>query len=175
VLGSFATTTTMATACAWRCGWARGPRFRSCCSSRICGRALAGMNREVMLLGTAGLVDATVVWSWFNAGLALHPDTLDPPFARTVADVSAYFGPVLTLSIILLIAPIGLAAWRREVGFRAGLRDSHRVRRGAVDRDHHGLRDVRLHRTGWADELHVRCVWVPKIPSGPVICGFVLA
>jgi hypothetical protein len=78
---------------------------------------LAGMSRDVMLLGGAGLVVATVVWSWFNAGLALHPQTLDPHVARTVADVSAYFGPVLTVSIVLLIAPIGLAAWRGEGGF----------------------------------------------------------
>jgi hypothetical protein len=78
---------------------------------------LAGPARDVMLLGGAGLVVTTVVWSWFNAGLALHPDTLDPRVARTVADVSAYFGPVLTVSIVLLIAPIGLAAWRGEGGF----------------------------------------------------------
>jgi hypothetical protein len=57
------------------------------------------------------------VWSWFNLGLALHPATLDPQVARTVADVSVYFAPVLTVSIILLIAPIGLAAWRGEGGF----------------------------------------------------------
>jgi hypothetical protein len=31
--------------------------------------------------------------------------------------VSAYFGPVLTVSIVLLIAPIGLAAWRGDGGF----------------------------------------------------------
>lgn len=78
---------------------------------------LVGMSRDVMLLGAAGLIVSTIVWSWFNVGLALHPDTLDPSVARTVTDVSAYFGPVITVSIILLIVPIGLAAWRREGGF----------------------------------------------------------
>lgn len=78
---------------------------------------LVGPARDVMLLGGAGLVVTTVVWSWFNAGLALHPDTLDPRVARTVADIGSYFGPVLTVSIVLLIAPIGLAAWRGEGGF----------------------------------------------------------
>jgi hypothetical protein len=78
---------------------------------------LTGISRDVTLLGAAGVVVPTVVWLWFNAGLALHPDTLDPHVARTIADVSAYFGPVLTVSIILLIAPIGLAAWRREGGY----------------------------------------------------------
>jgi hypothetical protein len=69
-----------------------------------------------MLLGAAGLVTSTIVWSWINAGLALHPDTLDPHVARTAADIGAYFGPVLTVSIILLIVPIGIAAWRGEGG-----------------------------------------------------------
>jgi len=78
---------------------------------------LAGTGRDVMLLVAAGLVVTTAVWSWFNAGLALHPRTLDPHVARTVADVSAYFGPVLTVSIVLLVVPIGLAAWRGEGGF----------------------------------------------------------
>ncbi len=78
---------------------------------------LTGMGRDVMLLGGAGLVVSTIVWSWFNAGLALHADTLDPHVARTIANVSAYFGPVLTVSIVLLIVPIGLAAWRGEGGF----------------------------------------------------------
>jgi hypothetical protein len=78
---------------------------------------LAGMSRDVMLIGAVGLVVTTTVWSWFNLGLALHPDTLDPQVARTLTDVSAYFGPVLTVSIVLLIVPIGLAAWRGEGGF----------------------------------------------------------
>jgi type IV secretory pathway VirB2 component (pilin) len=75
-----------------------------------------GSRRDVLLLGSAGLVVGTIVWSWFNAGLALHADTLDPQVARTMADVSAYFGPVATVSIVLLIVPIGLTAWRGEGG-----------------------------------------------------------
>jgi hypothetical protein len=78
---------------------------------------LAAKSRDVMLLGATGLVITTIVWSWFNLGLALHPDTLDPHVARTVTDISAFFGPVLTVSIVLLIVPIGLAAWRGEGGF----------------------------------------------------------
>jgi hypothetical protein len=77
---------------------------------------LVGTGRDVMLLGAVGTVVATIVWSWFNLGLALHPNTLDPRVARTVADVSLYFGPVLTVSIVLLIVPIGLSAWRSEGG-----------------------------------------------------------
>ncbi len=78
---------------------------------------LTGAGRDVMLLGAAGLVTGTSVWLWFNAGLALHADTLDPRVARTVVDVGSYFGPVLTVSIVLLVAPIGVAAWRGSGGF----------------------------------------------------------
>jgi type IV secretory pathway VirB2 component (pilin) len=78
---------------------------------------LTGIGRDVMLFGAVGLVVSTMVWSWFSAGLALHANTLDPQVARTVADVGSFFGPVLTVSIILLIVPIGLAAWHGEGGF----------------------------------------------------------
>jgi hypothetical protein len=75
---------------------------------------LSGIARDVTLLGGASLVITTVIWSWFNLGLALHPKSLDPGVARTVSDVGGYFGPVLTVSIVLMIAPIGLAAWRGD-------------------------------------------------------------
>src|SRR5215510_9182741 len=52
---------------------------------------LSGIGRDVTLLGGASLLITTVIWSWFNLGLALHPQSLDPGVARTVSDVSAYF------------------------------------------------------------------------------------
>lgn len=75
---------------------------------------LDGVARDVALLGAVGLVATTIVWSWFGAGLALHAALVPPGTARALADVSAYFGPVLTVSIILLVVPVGLEAWRRE-------------------------------------------------------------
>jgi hypothetical protein len=97
----------------WLSAWSMVPLVLLVASLRS---RLAGISRDVMLLGAAGLVTSTIVWSWINAGLALHPDTLDPHVARTAADIGAYFGPVLTVSIILLIVPIGLGAWRGECG-----------------------------------------------------------
>jgi hypothetical protein len=72
---------------------------------------LVGLGREVMLLGLIGVFSTTVVWTWFGAGLALHPATLEPETARTITDIGAYFGPTLTVSIVLVVAPVGLAAW----------------------------------------------------------------
>lgn len=70
-----------------------------------------GIGRDVLLFGTVGLVASTMVWLWFGAGLALHPSTLQPATARTIADVGAYFGPVLTVAVLLMVAPVGAAAW----------------------------------------------------------------
>lgn len=70
-----------------------------------------GIGRDVLLFGTVGLVASTMVWVWFGAGLALHPSTLQPATARTIADVGAYFGPVLTVAVLLMVAPVGAAAW----------------------------------------------------------------
>jgi hypothetical protein len=72
---------------------------------------LEGISRDVLLFGAVGVVATGVVWSWFAAGLALHPATLQPETARTITDISAYFGPTLTVSIVLVVAPVGLAAW----------------------------------------------------------------
>lgn len=72
-----------------------------------------GIGRDVLLLGAAGIASQTVIWTWLPAGLALHADSLDPNVARAIADVAAYYGPLLTLSVILLAAPVGLAAWQR--------------------------------------------------------------
>jgi hypothetical protein len=75
---------------------------------------LRGTARDVMLLGAVGVVVTTILWTWFLAGLALHPKALDAATARTISDIAAYYGPILTVSIVLMIAPIGIAAWRNE-------------------------------------------------------------
>ncbi len=80
-------------------------------------RWLVGVARDVMFFGALGLGVQTAIWSWFTAGLALHPDTLDPRTARTLTDIAAFYGPVLTASIIILAAPIGLAAWSDRGAF----------------------------------------------------------
>ena len=77
---------------------------------------LAGLGRDVMFLGAAGVAIETTIWSWVNGGLALHPSTLNPDVARTVFDVGAFYGPTLTMFVVLFAAPIGVAAWRGEGG-----------------------------------------------------------
>jgi hypothetical protein len=77
---------------------------------------LSGLCRDVMLISLTVFVTTGTVWTWFNAGLALHAATLDPHIARTLVDISLYFGPILTVADVLLAGAIGLAAWRGDGG-----------------------------------------------------------
>jgi hypothetical protein len=77
---------------------------------------LSGLCREVMLIGVTMFVTSGTVWTWFNAGLALHAATLDSHVTRTLVDISVYFGPILTVADVLLAGAIGFAAWRGDGG-----------------------------------------------------------
>src|SRR5690349_6907182 len=70
---------------------------------------LTGLCRDVMLISVALFVASGTVWTWFNAGLALHAASLDAHTARTLVDISVYFGPLLTVADVLLAGAIGLA------------------------------------------------------------------
>jgi len=77
---------------------------------------LSGLSRDVMLISVAMFVTTGTVWTWFHAGLALHGATLDAHVIRTLVDISLYFGPILTVTDVLLAGAIGLAAWRGDGG-----------------------------------------------------------
>jgi len=77
---------------------------------------LSGLCRDVMLISVTVFVTTGTVWTWFNAGLALHAATLDAHITRTLVDISLYFGPILTVADVLLAGAIGLAAWRGDGG-----------------------------------------------------------
>ena len=69
---------------------------------------LSGLCRDVMLISVTVFVTTGTVWTWFNAGLALHAATLDARSTRTLVDISLYFGPILTVADVLLAGAIGL-------------------------------------------------------------------
>lgn len=78
---------------------------------------VSGIGRDVLLFGGIAVGVETTVWTWISAGLALHPGSLDPGTARTLTDMGAFYGPVLTSAAILLAAPVGWAAQRGEGGW----------------------------------------------------------
>jgi hypothetical protein len=75
--------------------------------------------RFLFTVGAAVLVVETSIQLWFTAGLSLHPGQLDPATARTVMDVAAMWGPLLTVADVLVAAPV---AWAAKFGrFPRGL------------------------------------------------------
>ena len=71
---------------------------------------LAGPYAFMFTIGASLVLVEIAIATWFTAGLALHPDELGSATARTVADVVAMWGPVLTAANIMVAAPILLAA-----------------------------------------------------------------
>jgi hypothetical protein len=64
----------------------------------------------VFTIGSALVLAEFFLALWFSGGLALHPDQLGSATARTIADITAMFGPILTVADIMVAVPILLAA-----------------------------------------------------------------
>lgn len=77
-------------------------------------RAATGLGRDVLLLGAASVLVATMIWTWISAALAYSPGRLDPSVATTMTALAAFYGPTLTVSVILLAAPLGWSAHRSK-------------------------------------------------------------
>jgi len=65
-------------------------------------------HRTLFLVGAVVTGSGIMVSLWIPGGLSLHPEQLDPSTARTVLDVSLFFGPILTASTVVMILPIVL-------------------------------------------------------------------
>lgn len=74
-------------------------------------RALPSLHGYAFLAAAGAFVTQAVVSIWFTAGLALHSDTVSPETARTLADVSAYFGPFLTTTDVVMGGAVALAVF----------------------------------------------------------------
>jgi hypothetical protein len=71
---------------------------------------LDGPAGYVFTVGAAVLIAQVGIQMWFNAGMALHPGSLDPATARTLADISAMWGPLLTVAAVMMAGPVVWAA-----------------------------------------------------------------
>lgn len=67
---------------------------------------LTGPAGYVFSVGAAVLVAQVGVQMWLSAGMALHPGSLDPATARILADISAMWGPLLTVAALMLAGPV---------------------------------------------------------------------
>ncbi|MFL6089299.1 MAG: hypothetical protein ACJ71Z_04070 [Aeromicrobium sp.] len=78
-------------------------------------RALPDVYGYAFLAASGAFVAQFLVSSWFLSGAALHADTIDPRTARSLLDVGAYFGPVLTTTDGVMAGTVALAALRLGV------------------------------------------------------------
>src|SRR6476469_9951733 len=92
---------------------------------------LTGPSGHVFTIGSAVVLVEVFIAMWFNAGLALHPDVLGSATARTVVDIVAMWGPILTVADIMVAGPILLAAnegrFPRWIGIVAAVFDVEKL------------------------------------------------
>jgi len=70
-------------------------------------------HRYIFLTGVLGFAITSQVQAWFWAGLAFHPQGLDPAAARTIFDIPAYWGPLVngsTTAMAAAVAALGFGA-----------------------------------------------------------------
>ena len=70
-------------------------------------------HRYIFLGGVLGFAITAQVQAWFWAGLALHPQDLDPAAARTLFNIPAYWGPLVngsTAAMAAVFAALGFGA-----------------------------------------------------------------
>ena len=63
-------------------------------------------HRYIFLSGVLGAAITSQVQAWFWAGLAFHPQGLEPAAARTIFDIPAYWGPLVNGSTTAMAAAI---------------------------------------------------------------------
>jgi hypothetical protein len=79
--------------------------------------ALPAPHRDVFFFGAIAFAAETAVQAWFGAALAWHGAALAPATARTILDVSNFWGPVLTSTTVLMLAPVMLLAFGDRARF----------------------------------------------------------
>jgi hypothetical protein len=81
-------------------------------------------HRYIFFGGILMWVITGMVQAWFWAGLALHPEDLDPATARTLFDIPQYWGPIIngsTMTMAAVIAALGIGDSRIVPGWLAWL------------------------------------------------------
>ncbi len=84
----------------------------------VFGGMVAGLlpkpHRYVFFGGILAWVVTGMVQAWFWAGLALHPQGLDPATARTLFDIPQYWGPIINGATMTMAAPFIPLAFGRS-------------------------------------------------------------
>lgn len=71
-------------------------------------------NRYVFLAGVLGYALTAQIQAWFWAGLAFHPQDLDPSAARTIFDITSFWGPLVNGSTTAMAAAVATLGFGRS-------------------------------------------------------------
>lgn len=63
-------------------------------------------HRYIFLDGAVGFAVTARIQAWFWAGLAFHPQNLDPGTARVLLDITQFWAPVVNSSMVAIAAPV---------------------------------------------------------------------
>lgn len=63
-------------------------------------------HRYLFFAGVLGFALTAQVQAWIWAGMAFHPQGLDPGTARTIFDISMYWGPIINGSTMTMAIPL---------------------------------------------------------------------
>jgi hypothetical protein len=77
---------------------------------------LPAPHRDVFFFGAIAFMAETAVQAWLWAGMSWHASELEPATARTLLDVASFWGPVLTSTTVMMLAPVVLLALRGGAG-----------------------------------------------------------
>ncbi len=83
--------------------------FAACVRAR-----LSAPSRDVFLVGAVAFIAQTAVQGWVWAGMAWHANQLSPATARTLLDVTSFWGPVLNGTTMTMLVPLAAAGVGRE-------------------------------------------------------------
>lgn len=81
-----------------------------CVFAGMAAELLPKPHRYVLLLGAAGFAIETTVQAWIWGGLAYRPESLEPGAARTIFNISLFWGPLLngaTMTMAIALAAAG--------------------------------------------------------------------
>ena len=76
---------------------------------------LPAPNRYIFLAGVLGFAITAQVQAWIWAGLAFHPQGLDPETARVIFNIAAFWGPLVngsTMTMAIAVAALGFGPTR---------------------------------------------------------------
>jgi hypothetical protein len=68
-------------------------------------------HRYIFFAGVLGGIVTAQVQAWFWAGLAFHPEGLDPATARALFDIASFWGPLFNGSTMTMAAPVAVLAF----------------------------------------------------------------